>query len=131
MSGHLLVDAYAVQHPGVEERRAVQSVGVHLVTLCAALERGWPPTRTIELRRWAAESPDGFWRWLDPRLPLGDMTIADVQGAATPAARADRVTAYVDTVWRAYSPHHETVRHWTSRLIERPLERSPGRPRGR
>jgi len=128
-SGHLLGDAYAAQHPGVEERRAVQSVGVHLVTLCAALEHGWPGTRIIELRRRAVDSPDGFWTWLDPVLPLGGLTIADVLEPPTPEARADRVTAYVDAVWRAYSPHHETVRDWTSRLLEQPAER--GRPRGR
>jgi hypothetical protein len=31
----LAVDAYAVQHPGTADRRAVQSVAVHLISLSA------------------------------------------------------------------------------------------------
>jgi hypothetical protein len=31
------VDTYAVQHPGRPERRSVQSVGLHLMTLCLFL----------------------------------------------------------------------------------------------
>jgi Family of unknown function (DUF5946) len=30
----LVVDSYAVQHPGGDDRRAIQSVGIHLMTLC-------------------------------------------------------------------------------------------------
>jgi hypothetical protein len=127
-SGHLLGDAYAVQHPGVPERRAVQSVGVHLVLLCAGLEREWPATRSIELRRRAADSPSGFWHWLDPTLPLGTLTIADVLKPATPEVRAHRVAAYVRDVWRAYSPHHETVRNWTSQVVQRPPPAARVRP---
>ncbi len=36
----LAVDAYAVQHPGLPERRASQSVWVHLVSLCLIVEHG-------------------------------------------------------------------------------------------
>ena len=39
----LAVDVYAVQHPGLAERRAIQSVWVHLVSLCLILERGRSP----------------------------------------------------------------------------------------
>ena len=33
----LSVDTYAVQHPGVPERRSIQSVAVHLMCLCLVL----------------------------------------------------------------------------------------------
>src|SRR5918992_2105890 len=39
----LTVDAYAVQHPGVPDRRTRQSVALHLLTLCLFLERGADP----------------------------------------------------------------------------------------
>jgi hypothetical protein len=45
VSGQLLGDAYAVQHPGINERRARQSVAVHLIALPATLERSWPADR--------------------------------------------------------------------------------------
>ena len=90
-AGPLLGDAYAVQHPGVSERRAVQSVGVHLVTLCAALDGGWSPRHLVDVRRRAAAAPEGFWTWLDADTPLGTMTIADVLAPEDPAARAELV----------------------------------------
>jgi hypothetical protein len=42
----LAVDAYAVQHPGTTERRAVQSVAVHLISLYFVLERASPTEAT-------------------------------------------------------------------------------------
>jgi hypothetical protein len=30
----LIVDTYAVQHPDGDDPRAIQSVGIHLMTLC-------------------------------------------------------------------------------------------------
>ena len=38
-SHRLTVDVYAIQHPGGGERRAIQSVAVHLMALCLVLER--------------------------------------------------------------------------------------------
>jgi hypothetical protein len=38
-SHRLTVDVYAVQHPGGDERRAIQSVALHLMALCLVLER--------------------------------------------------------------------------------------------
>ena len=111
--GHLLGDAYAAQHPGLPERRAVQSVGVHLVALCAALERGWPRSDMVELRRRAAMSCSQMWRWLEPELPLGTLTVADVVRSPDPAERAPQVWAYVEDVWNAYVDHHDEVRRWT------------------
>jgi hypothetical protein len=39
----LVVDTYAVQHPGGDDPRAVRSVGIHLMRLCLFLERGVDP----------------------------------------------------------------------------------------
>lgn len=38
----LIVDSYAAQHPGGNERRAIQSVGIHLMTLCLFLHESGP-----------------------------------------------------------------------------------------
>src|SRR5688572_24525153 len=39
----VVVDAYAAQHPGGDDPRAVQSVAIHLMTLALFLERGVDP----------------------------------------------------------------------------------------
>lgn len=117
VSGQLVADAYAVQHPGVPERRAVQSVCVHLILLCATLERGWPADRAVSLRRAALARPPAPWRWLDPVLPLGTLTVADVAAGRAPADRGRRVLEWADDVWRSWAPRHDEVRSWVDRLL--------------
>jgi hypothetical protein len=96
------VDTYAVQHPGVPGRRAVQSVGAHLTALCLQLERGQPAGPDL-LRGILASRPP--FRWLEPPSPNGTLTVADV------LAGVDEVE-WARDVWRAWSPHHDTVRTW-------------------
>ncbi|HEX2234527.1 MAG TPA: DUF5946 family protein [Thermoleophilaceae bacterium] len=104
----LTVDAYAVQHPGRPEPRAVQSVGVHLVALLLSVERRASPTEVMRaIRRLVATDP-GF-EWLDPPRPNGALTVVDVlRDEATPAE-------WAGDVWRAWEPHHPRVAAWLSR----------------
>jgi len=110
-SGFLAVDTYAVQHPGRPERRALQSVAVHLITLCALLERGWPADRAIDLRRTVVDAPFEPWPRLAVEEPVGMLTVADVLAADLPA-RDERVRAWAQDVWEAYGTHHDRVRAW-------------------
>jgi hypothetical protein len=116
-SGQVVGDTYAVQHPGVPQRRAIQSVCVHLITLCATLERGWPSERAVHLRRAALARPPAQWRWLDLALPLGRVTVADVLAAPTPEDRGRLVRHWADDVWLAYSPVQGEVRAWEDALL--------------
>ena len=109
------VDAYAVQHPGVPERRAIQSVGAHLVSLCAAFERDWPPARATELVRRAVEHDPG-WVWLDPRPPIGSITVEAVR-LTEPGTSAQLVDRWAREVWAAYSDHHVAVRNWLDQIL--------------
>ena len=60
----LTVDTYAVQHPGVPARRSIQSVAVHLMTLCLVLEDGADPREGPKLHKRFVESPS--FHWLEP-----------------------------------------------------------------
>lgn len=106
----LLGDAYAVQHPGVPERRAIQSVGVHLMVLCLHFERGLAPEHaTPMVQRILARAP--ALRWLEPPVPNGPFTVADV---------ADGWTApedYIRSVWDAWEPQHPQVREWLDATV--------------
>lgn len=106
------VDAYAVQHPGVDERRARQSVAVHLISLCATLEQPMLPLQGVALLRVALERPDGY-PWLPLATPIGTTTLDDV------LRREASVTAWVNDVWDAWSLHHLTVRTWLRDCVER------------
>jgi hypothetical protein len=109
----LVTDAFMVQHPGVPERRAVQSVGVHLVSLCLVLEHGVPPDRLSSIvQRMLARPP--AWRWLSPPAPNGTLTIGDLE-VATAAGGAEAVVAidaYVRGTWDAWTAHRPTVEEW-------------------
>jgi hypothetical protein len=106
----LMKDTYAAQHPGAHDRRALQSVAVHLMGLCVLLERDgenrrltpvlgrMPPRRTLDLH------------WLAPPRPNGRVTVADV--VAEGAGRGASVQRWAEDVWRAWAPHHATIRGW-------------------
>ena len=53
----LVVDTYAVQHPGGDDPRAVRSVGIHLMRLCLFLERGVDPALGTKLHRRMVDRP--------------------------------------------------------------------------
>jgi hypothetical protein len=108
----LALDTYAVQHPGVDERRAVQSVGVHLMRLCAILEHGLRAERANAFIVEALARRPIFHR-LEPPQPNGTITVRDV------LRRDDResaVKAWAQDVWAAWTPHHEKVRAWIDGL---------------
>ena len=107
---------YAVQHPGAPDRRTIQSLALHLITLCLALEEGldppegpsheidgFPPARQAASRLFSASSrarPDR-----SPPTPPRTRSPAPIDGvnrdvpprrsrAAGTAQRADRGLSY-------------------------------------
>jgi hypothetical protein len=115
--GELLTDAYAVQHPGVPGRRAIQSVCVHLILLCATVERQWPSSRAVWLRRRALAQPMQ-WRWLEPPLPVGTLTVAHLAAVSGADERGHRLREWAEDVWAAYRLHHGEVRGWLDDLLQ-------------
>ncbi|HEX2125361.1 MAG TPA: DUF5946 family protein [Thermoleophilaceae bacterium] len=98
----LTVDTYAVQHPGRRERRTIQSLGLHLSSLCLVVERGGDPTAGPRFHRRLAGRA-GF-DWLEPPEPRGRLTVADVRGAGDPGEHAAAVEAWARDVWAAWAP---------------------------
>jgi hypothetical protein len=104
----LIVDSYAVQHPGGQDARAVRSVGIHLMTLCLFLETGADPDLGASLHRRMVQRP--VLGWLEPPLVRGQLTVADVP-VDGPIASAQRAAyAWASEAWNAWSRHHRTVR---------------------
>ncbi len=106
----VVVDTYAVQHPGIPERRAIQSVAVHLMTLALVLEDDLDPIHGRELHR--RMTADGEFEWLDPPPMEGRLTVAAALAARGPSEHERLVHAWAKDVWRAWEPHHDTVRRW-------------------
>ena len=114
----LTVDAYAAQHPGKPERRAIQSVWVHLAGLHLVLDRGLAhgfARRVLGALAADSETLD----WLTPPADLGAVTVADVARAPDDVAHAVEVRRWAEAVWRAWRPHHPAVVALTGRLTAR------------
>jgi Family of unknown function (DUF5946) len=112
MTTHRLsVDTYAVQHPGdPNDRRAVQSVGLHLARLMRQLEATRPPRETNDVMVGFAarketliylESPAKF-----------SMTVQDVAPFAGGPRHSEKVGDWARSAWNDWSAHHAWIKRW-------------------
>lgn len=106
-----VIDAYAVQHPGIPERRAIQSVNAHLVALYLQLERNYDGTRVNTALQRVLKFADQFV-WLEPPALNGTFTVADILKAETAEEQAQAIETYAREIWRAWQPHRATVLKW-------------------
>jgi hypothetical protein len=106
----LVVDSYAVQHPGTDDPRAVRSVGIHLMTLCLFLEHGADPSLGTGLHKRMVERPV-FHRVMPPEQ-RGRLTCLDVPTSGPVDQARSSVYAWANDAWAAWSAHHGTVRTW-------------------
>ena len=109
----LAVDAYAVQHPGTTDRRAVQSVAVHLISLYFVLERGLTPTEATDKMRQALTDKSRFV-WLKPPLSLGEITVVDVVKIRDRLKHEKMINRWARSAWEAWSAHHAQIRKWAA-----------------
>lgn len=112
----LTVDAYAVQHPGTESRRARQSVAIHLIALHWVIDQGLEP-RFVTRRMAAAVSISSEFVWLVPPSFAGTANIVEVAAAISPREHEKAVHRWARSVWSAWGRHHPTIRQW-ARLLE-------------
>jgi hypothetical protein len=110
-SHRLTVNTYAVQHPGRPSRQSIQSVAVHLISLCLLLEKTATPGYALRAIRAATAASERF-TWLPPPSSTGGVTVVDVHGARDAEDHADRVRTWANAAWSAWSPHHQTIRSW-------------------
>lgn len=112
----LSTDCYAVQHPGEPGRRSTQSVCVHLVAICLAVERDTDPRHVARvmprLTRRGGTANAFEPRWLEPPRPNGTITVRGVLVAGSPDEHARLVRAWAEDLWRAWEAHHDTVHAW-------------------
>lgn len=107
----LTVDTWAVQHPGSDtERRAIQSVGLHLARLFLQLDAPRSPVETnavmLDFLRYKKSL-----RYLTPPATFRT-TVADVAPFAGSSSHADEVRRWAESTWQDWSSHHEYIRNW-------------------
>jgi CTP:molybdopterin cytidylyltransferase MocA len=111
------VDVYTVQHPGEDDRRQRQSVAIHLIGLCHWLEHGLDAPRVIAATQAMLKDGRPEWPWLEPPTAYG-LTVLDVLVARNGEEHERLVRHWAETTWRAWSPHHATVRRWAREALD-------------
>jgi hypothetical protein len=104
----LSVHAYTAQHPGTADRRAVQSVWVHLVALQLILEAGASGADAVAAMQRLLAHERSFEQLLPVPNNYG-MTVVDALDAA-PAERQAVARRWATATWTAWARHHDAVR---------------------
>ena len=107
------VDTYAVQHPGDGvDRRAIQSVGLHLARLMVQLESPRGPMETNEVMLGFAARKASLIA-LEPPAAF-TMTVADVTPHAGTPAHAEKLRQWARATWDDWAAHHDYIRKWAA-----------------
>jgi hypothetical protein len=111
----LTVDTYAVQHPGSPSPQSIQSVAVHLMSLCTLIEGASSSEWATKVIREAVREKGGF-AWLEPPESMGPVTLVDVWRANGAAEHERAVREWASSAWEAWAAHHGTIRRWCSSI---------------
>lgn len=106
------VDAYTAQHPGDQsDRRAAQSINIHLAALYVLIEEGRDPAYARDLLKTLANKHKDRFKPLAPPAP-GDyeLSVKDVLAAENAAEHCAIVRQWAQAVWRAWSHQHDVIR---------------------
>lgn len=110
------VDAYAAQHPGKPDPRATSSVYIHLMALYLLIEKNKTSTEATEAMQMVTREQKDQMTWLPIPQNLGTITVIDVIQATTPDAHDSLVKQWAQSVWRAWSDHHDAILHFTNSI---------------
>ncbi len=89
----------------------MQSVCIHLMRLCLLLERDADPPAAARMMARILERRPAL-RWLEPPLPNGTVTVADIAAATDTESHRLAVERWSADLWQAWAAHHATVRQW-------------------
>jgi hypothetical protein len=108
---NIIVDTYAVSHPGKPERRAIQSVNVHLARLFLVLDKDFSTQAATERMTCLLENQKGTNRlqWLNPPDLDGTLHITDVAKARDFAEQEQLVRAWGRSVLNAWKQKYLNV----------------------
>lgn len=113
-TNQIIVDTYAVQHPGRPGRKAIQSVNIHLISLYCQLEQGLAGPQAVELIRRTVENEatKKALVWLEPPDFTGTGNVAEVVRAEARQTYVAAVQRWGNSVWEAWkSKHFQTIRN--------------------
>lgn len=110
----ITVDAYAVQHPGDPSPQSIQSVNLHLASLCLIFEKGFNVKKADKgLTRLAKYKKELLW--LEPPASMGRMDVTDLLQATNAEEHCRLVLEWGRSAWKAWEAHHPVIRAFIER----------------
>ena len=108
-SHRISVDTYAVTHPGDNnERRAIQSVNIHLIRLYYLFEEEMKGERLLQVIKNAAEDEELHKKllWLNPPSFENTLHINDVLIAQNSEQHKKIIRSWGESVWSLWKDKH-------------------------
>ena len=114
----LTVDAYAVQHPGIPERKSIQSVNIHLIALCLAFEHDMEFSKITAKMGEVIKKFEKQFAWLTPPKTNYPITVKDILTAATADEHVIKVRSWAQSVWQIWqNDHGEKISKYSHLII--------------
>lgn len=106
----MTVDTYGVQHPGGDQRRQIQSVGLHLARLCMQLDTPMPPRETNDVMLGFSARKSTLIQLEPPKRFT--LTAADIAPFAGGPKHMGKIREWARATWHDWAPHHAYIRDW-------------------
>ena len=120
-SHRITVDTYAVTHPGDKtERKAVQSVNIHLIRLFYLFEKNLKGKKLLQVIKNAADDEGlhrGF-RWLEPPSFINTLHVTDILKAKDIDEHRKIVELWGKSGWSAWKNMHGNTIESLAKRVE-------------
>lgn len=108
----LTVDAYALQHPGNQDRRAIQSVNIHLASLYLIFCQNYSSEQATKFLAEGVKNHKSDFEYLERPLDLGSLTILDVWKTKNVEQHVHAVKNWARSVFDAWEQHHDFIKRF-------------------
>lgn len=118
---HYTVDAYAVHHPGdVVNPKAVNSVGIHLVSLYFVLERNYDLGKSAEVKMAFSQfnKTQKIIRPIERPKAFKGLTIYEVWDNENPEYHFNLCRQWAKDAWESWETHHPTIEKWATNFLD-------------
>jgi hypothetical protein len=118
---HYTVDSYAVQHPGkVSNQKAVNSVGIHLVSLYFLFEKKYDITNSAKVKMEFAQfnKINKIIQPIERPEKFKGLTVFEIWDNENPNEHFELCEQWAENSWESWSNHHETIEKWADLFMK-------------
>ena len=104
----LTVDAYALQHPGIENLRTINSANIHLASMYCHFKLGKSIGELSQVKQKLTKHKDQFV-WMDPPENVSEITVADILESESASEHRKSVLKWSEYIYEQWEAHHSYI----------------------